>query len=63
VSFAASSLLTAGDCGFPLERTARIAVWETLGFLGENEKPGRMIFVCFGAATAAHYHAVLKGAA
>jgi O-acetyl-ADP-ribose deacetylase len=51
--------ISTGVYGYPKRPACDIAVAETRRFLGANATITRVIFACFDAATAAHYHAVL----
>ena len=51
--------ISTGAYGFPLERATRLAIAETLAFLGANELPEAVTFVCFDAATREVYESLL----
>ncbi len=40
--------ISTGAYGFPMARAARIAVAETVSFLGDHAAPETVVFVCFG---------------
>lgn len=40
--------ISAGACGFPMDRAARIAIRETKNFLKRNPSVEKVILVCFG---------------
>jgi O-acetyl-ADP-ribose deacetylase (regulator of RNase III) len=42
--------ISCGVYGYPLEAAVRIAVRECAGFVAANDRPARIIFVCFGDA-------------
>lgn len=53
--------ISTGAYGFPLERAAHIAVWETKAFL---ERPGsvtKVLLVCFGSSAFQIYSQAVKG--
>ncbi len=52
--------ISSGAYGFPLERATRIAITETLGFLGEQPRPATVTFVCFDAETRALYERLVS---
>jgi len=54
--------ISTGAYGFPLERAARIAIRECLGFLGRNPGFELIRLVCFGAHSLAAYQAALADA-
>lgn len=51
--------ISTGAYGYPFERATDIALAETARFMGGNERPGRVIFVCFGRAAYDCYAAAL----
>ena len=51
--------ISTGAYGFPLERAARIAIRECLGFLSEHPDFGQVRLVCFGGQALAVYRAAL----
>jgi O-acetyl-ADP-ribose deacetylase (regulator of RNase III) len=51
--------IATGIYGFPRDRAARIALAAVAGHVGMQERPERVIFVCFDAATEAAYQAAL----
>jgi O-acetyl-ADP-ribose deacetylase (regulator of RNase III) len=59
ISIAFPSIST-GIYKFPIERAARIAIRETRGFLKENPKIKRVIFVCFDDKTYNIYKSLLQ---
>lgn len=59
ISIAFPSIST-GIYKFPIERAARIAIRETRGFLKENTKIKRVIFVCFDDKTYNIYKSLLQ---
>lgn len=52
--------ISCGVYGYPLADAAAIAVREVLDFLGQGEPPERVVFCCFGAATADTYRRLLR---
>jgi O-acetyl-ADP-ribose deacetylase (regulator of RNase III) len=53
--------ISTGVYGFPADRAARIAVATARAFLAEHEMPERVIFCCFGEASAqAHRDALAE---
>lgn len=52
--------ISTGIYKFPIERAARIAIRETRGFLKENTKIKRVIFVCFDDKTYNIYKSLLQ---
>ena len=55
--------ISTGAYGFPLERATRIAVRETADHLSADEKPERVVFVCFGAEALTCYRDVVAALA
>jgi O-acetyl-ADP-ribose deacetylase len=53
--------ISTGVYGFPKRPACAIAVAETRAFLAGNDMISRVTFVCFDAATEAHYRTVLGG--
>ncbi len=51
--------ISTGAYAFPLERATNIALAETAGFLGDNQSPESVVFVCFGHAALECYRAAL----
>ncbi len=51
--------ISTGAYGFPVARAARVAVAETVGFLGRHDVPEKVIFVCFGADIEACYESAV----
>lgn len=51
--------ISTGIYGFPTDRAAPIAVHEVRAFLAANERPERVVFVCFNAETYAAHAAAL----
>ena len=51
--------ISTGAYGFPLEHATRIAIGETLAFLGSNPLPETVTFVCFDVATHEVYECLL----
>lgn len=51
--------ISTGIYGFPVDRAARIAVATVRTFLAEHEMPERVIFCCFGQASAEAHRAAL----
>ena len=51
--------ISTGAYGFPLEHATRIAIGETLAFLGSNPLPETVTFVCFDIATHEVYECLL----
>jgi O-acetyl-ADP-ribose deacetylase (regulator of RNase III) len=52
--------ISTGAYRFPIEQASRIAVQETLRFLGGHPLPRIVTFVCFGAADCRTYEEVLR---
>jgi O-acetyl-ADP-ribose deacetylase (regulator of RNase III) len=50
--------ISTGAYRFPVERTAGIAITETLQFLEENASPEHVILVCYGDRTSSIYQKV-----
>ncbi len=51
--------ISTGAYGFPMERAAHIAVWETKAFLERNTSVTKVLLVCFGDTSfQVHTHAV-----
>ena len=50
--------ISTGAYRFPLERATEIAMTETKSYLGKNESPERVIFVCFGEQVLKTYQQV-----
>ncbi len=51
--------ISTGIYGFPADRAARIAVATVRAFLAGHDMPGRVIFCCFGKASAEAHRAAL----
>jgi O-acetyl-ADP-ribose deacetylase len=54
--------ISCGVYGYPIDDAAQIAVHETLAFLGQNELPESVVFVCFGREIYDAYRRRLGGA-
>ncbi len=52
--------ISTGIYGFPMERSARIAVRETMSFLERNAAVEKVILICFGAGALEIYQAALR---
>ena len=52
--------ISAGAYGFPMERAARIAVRETIGFVKRSPSVNQVVLVCFGAGALNIYEAALR---
>ena len=52
--------ISTGAYGFPMERAARIAVTETLGFLDRSQSIEEVLLVCFGRNAYEIHAEVLK---
>ena len=55
--------ISTGAYGFPMERAARIAVRETMDFLGRNADVGKVLLVCFGRSAFDIHATAVKEAA
>src|SRR5436190_22800223 len=53
--------ISTGAYGFPLERSAEIALKTTSDFLGAADLPGKVRFVCFSPSASEVYASVLRG--
>jgi O-acetyl-ADP-ribose deacetylase len=54
--------ISTGAYGFPMERAAHIAVWETKAFLERPGSVAKVLLVCFGSAAFQIYsHSVTEG--
>lgn len=52
--------ISTGVYGFPKERAAKIAFGHVSGYLGEHDRPERIIFCCFSEEDAAIYRRVIE---
>jgi O-acetyl-ADP-ribose deacetylase (regulator of RNase III) len=52
--------ISTGVYGYPVELAAPVAVKAVMDALGDNDKPERVVFVCFDAKTLALYEQILN---